>query len=93
MTDTELTAVANRAWTMFAEGDRSPAELAQDVAYGVGAYAARFKVPKLVISKWLQGAYGSVWVRRGNLNPGMDAKEVRAAIFKAYDLAVSRMAE
>lgn len=81
-------ALTKRALAAFELFRDDPAEdRAKSVAYGVGAEARRLGVSKDDLSKWLQGAYGSVWVRQGNLNPGLDLRQVREAMYNAYDRA------
>jgi hypothetical protein len=82
--DSDLTKYAIRAYDMLSRPSDSPFEKAQSVAYAVGGYAARKGMTEIEIRKWLQNAYGRVWVMKGNLDPGMDLKEVSKAILKTY---------
>ncbi len=91
----QLTAYAMRAVTQahemaggFNAGNRR--EFADILATASGAYAARLGMTPDQVTKWLQSAYGSVWVKGGNLDPGLDLKQVRRIIDNAYDLAVRR---
>ena len=81
-----LTSWAHTAMDVFAEDP--PSERARAVATTVGAQAARagIKVPQM--QAWLQSAYGSVFVRRGNLNPGLDLKDVRRYMLAGYAKAL-----
>ena len=65
----------------------STAEWSLFVAHTVGAQAYRSGFSEQELSRWLQKAYGAVWVIGSNLNPGMDAKDVRKAILSAYHIA------
>jgi len=79
LTDTALT-----AFKMFRRSDTT--ETSTDVAYAVGAKAKRAGIPFPAVGKWLQKAYGSVWVRQTNLNPGLDLKDVSRLMKRAYDM-------
>lgn len=59
-------------------------ELSTDVAATVGRHANRIKMSKEDLIKWFQGAYGRIWVRLSNLNPGLDAKDVLKVLLKGY---------
>jgi hypothetical protein len=80
----ELTSYACRQYEnsreMAGEDSRERALL---LASTVGRHARRLGLTQDEVSKWLQGAYGYVWVRLGNLNPGADLKEIREAVLKA----------
>lgn len=74
-----------QAYKLFRPDAPNPEELARDMAFTAGSQAKRMGLSKEQLSGWLQGAYGRLWVRLGNLNPGMDMKDVRKAVMKAYD--------
>lgn len=59
---------------------------ATSVAYAVGHYARRNGITGEQLSRWLQSAYGLIWVRQGGLNPGLDLKDVMKAIMKAFNM-------
>ena len=80
----ELEQYAMRAFQLLRRPDDTAAETATSVAYVVGTQAKRMGISQEQLGEWLQSAYGKVWVRNGNLNPGLDLKEVKAAIMKAY---------
>lgn len=71
-----------------AAGNRK--EFATVLATAAGAYAARLGMAPDQVTKWLQGAYGSVWVKGGNLDPGLDLKQIRLIMDNAYDSVVRR---
>jgi len=73
---------AEVAMDLFGQDD--PHERAIAVAFTVGREARRIAVSETDLSKWLQGRYGRIWVRLGNLNPGADLKEVRKALLEAF---------
>lgn len=73
--ESELTAYAARAFQLFRE--ESAGERAISVARTVGRQAARLGFDETSLSRWLQSAYGTVWVRLSGLNPGADLKEVK----------------
>ena len=68
--------------------DESPAERTRATAMTVGAQAARSGVSVPEMRKWLQSAYGSVFVRDSNLNPGMDLKDVLKYMLTGYAKAL-----
>lgn len=77
----DLTKWAQKA---FAEArDFEPRERAMFVASTVGRQAKRLGLDEHDVLRWLQTAYGDVWVRLGQLNPGADLREIRAEIQKA----------
>jgi len=76
-----------QAFQLLRRPDDSAAETATSIAHTVGAQAKRMGLSKEQLGKWLQSAYGKVWVRGGNLKPGLDLKEVKAALLKGYDVA------
>jgi hypothetical protein len=80
----ELEQYAMQAFQLLRRPDDTAAETATSVAYAVGNQARRMGISQEQLGKWLQSAYGKFWVRSGNLNPGLDMKEVKAAIMKAY---------
>lgn len=55
------------------------------LAVTVGKQAVRLGMTPEEASKWLQSAYGNVWVRLGNLNPGADMGDVRKAMLQAME--------
>jgi hypothetical protein len=81
----KLTDWARQAFQLF--HDEPPRERAMAVATTVGRQAARSGMSANEVSRWLQGAYGAVWVRMGGLNPGADLKEIRKQILKVMPKA------
>ena len=79
----QLTAYATRQFAQAAEMSTDAHDRAIILANTVGRQAKRLGLTPDEASSWLQGAYGSIWVRLGNLNPGADLREVRAALLKA----------
>jgi hypothetical protein len=86
--DGRLTRWATEAFTLFHED--TPEERARNVAITTGREAKRLGLTKLAMRKWLQSAYGSVWVKLGNLNPGLDLKEIREIMEAAYATTFER---
>lgn len=64
--------------------DRSPREATIESAVITGRHAARLGMTEKELGKWLQVAYGSIWVRLSGLNPGADLKEVWKALQHGY---------
>jgi hypothetical protein len=60
---------------------------AEAVAITTGAHAFRIGLTEQELSRWLQGAYGSVWVVQQGLRPGLDMKDVREAALRGYAAA------
>ena len=73
-----------RAFATAREVESNPADRSTMVAYTVGAQAYRLGMTEEEMSRWFQGAYSSLWVRESNLNPGLDAKDVRERLLQAY---------
>lgn len=73
---------AEQAFSLFRSKD--PARTSEDVAFAVGAQAARMGLDKVQLKKWLQTAYSAVWVKQSNLNPGLDLKDVSKALLKGF---------
>lgn len=80
-----LTAYAKRMYAQARTMSSGAADLADVLATAVGAQAARTGFTEEQIGKWLQSAYGEVWVKGGSLNPGMDLKDVRKTMMKSYE--------
>lgn len=86
----ELTSYARKAFSTFRGVSGGPAALSEDVALAVGAHAARVGISRQRVERWLGTGYGSVWVRESGLVPGLDLKEVRAAIRRAMEVHGAR---
>lgn len=69
---------------MARQSETNAADVSLFVAATVGKQAKRLGFTEAELSRWLQSAYSSLWVRQSNLNPGLDMKDVRAAVFKAF---------
>jgi len=80
----ELERWARRAFAFARETGDTKADQARFVAYTTGHCARRMDLPWNEVQRWLQGAYSSVWVREGNLDPGLDMKDVQASTEKGY---------
>ena len=78
----KLTQYAKCQYPQAQEMASDPGDRALILATTVGRQAKRLGLSKQEVERWLQGAYGSVWVRMGNLNPGADLKEIRKALLK-----------
>jgi hypothetical protein len=78
--DDQLTQWAKKAFQLFR--DDPPRERAMAVATTVGRQAKRQGMDEKDVLRWLQSAYGNVWVKMGSLNPGADLKEIAKAISK-----------
>lgn len=83
----DLDQYAVKSFNMLKRPGESSRETSTSVAYAVGSFAKREGYTKQDLQKWLQGAYGYIFVKLNNLDPGMDLKEVRDAMFKAFDRA------
>lgn len=59
-------------------------ELAEAVAITTGAHAFRIGLTEQELNRWLQGAYGSVWVVQQGLRPWLNMKDVRKAALRGY---------
>jgi len=62
-----------------------PANASRRVAVTAGRHAYRLGWTRDELARWLQGAYGSVWVRETGLRPGMDFKDVAKTALDTYD--------
>lgn len=71
-----LTARAQLAFKTFRVG-QSEYELTKDVAYTVGGQSMREGFDDDEVSRWLQTAYGSVFVIEGQGIPHADLKQIR----------------
>jgi hypothetical protein len=80
-----LTAYATKQFAQASEMAEDPHDRAIILAHTVGRQAKRLGISSEEASSWLQGAYGAIWVRLGNLNPGADLREVRAALLQAMN--------
>jgi len=85
--------IARKAFSLFRSRPENTAELSRDVAYHVGAQAKRLGYTKNELGSWIQSAYSGVFVRETRLNPGLDLKEIRDILFKAYDRTKSASIE
>jgi hypothetical protein len=81
-TGEELTRWAENAFPLFRCEDR--AQTSEAVALTVGRQAARMGWTEDGLVKWLQTAYGSVWVRQSDLVPGLDLKDVQKALLRGF---------
>lgn len=72
------------AFALAQDLEQTPEGRSTFVAYTVGAFARRLGVEESELSKWLQSAYSSLWVKHSNLNCGLDMKDVRRLVFKTY---------
>lgn len=77
--------------TQIHEVKDEKARISEDVAYAVGAYAARKGMSREELKKWAQRAYGSIWVREMNLSQGIDMKDLLKFLYKAYDFRAKKM--
>jgi hypothetical protein len=83
----KLTQWAKMAFSLLRKEDVSPfgdEELAEAVAITTGAHAFRIGLTEQELNRWLQGAYGLVWVVQQGLRPGLDFKDVRKAALRGY---------
>lgn len=83
--EADLTAWCVKAFaqaTEMAKGDAK--ERATILAVTAGRKAKRLGMTLEEMKTWLQSAYGSVWVKLGRLDPGMDLKDVLKVMIKAY---------
>lgn len=72
----KLTDYAKQAYRNSLEISKEPRERAEITAITVGKQAKRLGITQEDLSRWLQSAYGTVWVVGGSLNPGMDLKDI-----------------
>lgn len=79
----ELSDYARRQFSQARDMATDSHDRALILATTVGRQAKRMGMSPSDVTKWLQGAYGDIWVRMGNLDPGADLKEVRSAMLKA----------
>jgi len=77
-----LTDYAKSAYSTSRDLATDPKERAELTAITVGRQAKRLGLSEEETSRWLQSAYGTVWVVGGSLNPGMDLKEIRKIILR-----------
>lgn len=81
----QLTKYAEEAFRVLRRpGEDNPHGLSLNVATTVGFHASRLGMTEKELSEWLQSAYGAVWVRQSNLNPGVDMKDVRAEVIRRF---------
>lgn len=64
--------------------------VSEAVAHTTGAQAYRLGISISKVKKWLQSAYGTIWVRLSALEPELDMKDVQREVERAYDLAKRR---
>lgn len=81
----ELTRYAKQSYRLSMEMADSARERAELTAITVGRHAKRMGLTVHDVTRWLQAAYGAVWVVGGALNPGMDLKEIRDIIANAMN--------
>jgi len=74
-----------KAFELAREAEDTPEARSEFVAYTVGACAKRMGMSEEELSKWFQGAYSFLWVKESNLNPGLDAKDVRRYLLQGYE--------
>jgi len=86
----ELTAYAERSYAWAVEMESDSRERALVLAATVGAQAGRLGLSPTEASRWLQGAYGAIWVRLSNLNPGADLSEVRSVMLKSLQRVMAK---
>ena len=72
----KLTGWATQAFALFRDPTRDNAETSMDVLSTVLRQAKRMGLTADQVIRWLQSAYGSVWVRQTNMNPGVDLKDL-----------------
>lgn len=83
--EAELTAWCVKSFAQAEEmANGNATERASIMAATAGKKAKRLGMTLEEMKTWLQSAYGSVWVRLGRLNPGMDLKDVLKVMIKAY---------
>ena len=69
---------------VLAREDCNPRDAALSAAIIAGRHAARLGMHEKEFNIWLKSAYGRVWVKHSNLQPGVDFKEVRKIAMIAY---------
>jgi len=67
---------------MLARQDSTPKKAAHDAAVIAGRHAKRLGLSFEQVRRWLQTAYGKIWVKGGGLKPELDLKEVAKIISK-----------
>lgn len=72
------------AFRLAREVENSAEARSTFVAYTVGKQARRLAISEEDLSSWFQRSYSSLWVRESNLNPGLDAKDVRKFVLQGY---------
>ena len=60
-------------------------EFSTSIAVAVGCHARRSLISQTQLKNWASSAYGYIWVKENNLNPGMDLKDVVKVLLKAYN--------
>lgn len=78
----KLTDYAKLAYRNSMDLSKEPRERAEVTAITVGRQAKRLGITQEEVGRWLQSAYGTVWVVGGSLNPGMDLKEIRKIVLR-----------
>ena len=81
--------VMNSLQLSISSGDE-PKFACETAAMVAGHHAHRLGMSESELSKWLQSAYSSVFVKGTNLSPGLDMKDVRKLALSAYKKASSR---
>jgi hypothetical protein len=75
-----------KAFDVARETEETSAGVSEFVAMAVGNQARRYGFTEKELSSWLQSAYSSLWVKQSRLNPGLDLKDVRAIVLKAFNM-------
>ena len=76
---------ADMGFTLFALPQDSKRKVSEIVGGLVARQAVRSYVAKDDLGRWLQVAYGAIWVRRSGLVPGLDLQELKKIMYGAYD--------
>lgn len=63
----------------------TPEEKAMFAAATLGRQAKRLGFNPEGLEAWLSEAYGRVWVKKMNLNPGMDLKDIRKVMLRSFE--------
>lgn len=75
--------------SMLHEHNEPKERVVVDMAKIAGRHAKRLGMSKKELERWLQSAYGRIWVRQTNLNPGLDMKDVRKYALDGYNKKVA----
>ena len=71
---------------MLGASESTPAARSTFVAMTVGKQARRLGFTKGELDKWLQASYAALWVKHSALNCGLDLKNIRKILHKAFGL-------